>query len=45
MLKIIRAGMEDINPLDNPKPFRGVISTSLPEIFDNIKKHKNTSKY
>jgi pyruvate kinase len=36
LVKIIRAGVETINPLDNPKPFAGVLSTTLPEIFDNI---------
>jgi pyruvate kinase len=35
-VKIIRAGVETINPLDNPKPYVGVLSTTLPEIFDNI---------
>jgi pyruvate kinase len=35
-VKIIRAGFETINPLDNPKPYVGVLSTTLPEIFDNI---------
>ncbi len=37
LLKVVRAGVETINPLDVPKPFVGVISTTLPEIFDNIK--------
>ena len=37
LLKVVRAGVETINPLDIPKPFVGVISTTLPEIFDNIK--------
>lgn len=37
LLKVVRAGIETINPLDNPKPYAGVISTTLPEIFDNIK--------
>lgn len=37
LLKIVRAGVDTINPLDIPKAYAGVISTTLAEIFDNIK--------
>jgi len=37
LIKVIRADMDAINPLEDPAPYAGVISTTLPEIFDNIR--------
>ncbi len=37
LIKVIRGGIDAINPLEKPPlPFVGIISTTLPEIFDHI---------